>query len=159
MCQFHFSQLWAKRYAGQDPTNPLLGADFPDDDLTSYIRLINQCGIVLYGAPAQALLPQICDEEFFDAIAQEINGFAFESYDAFDSNVLILARIESFAYTRKILTKLESAKWARTQYPRFASLLEKAANAYSSLIPTQYNRAELEEYKNFMIEEIKKGLR
>ncbi|WP_374712681.1 aminoglycoside adenylyltransferase domain-containing protein [Symbiobacterium terraclitae] len=158
MCQFHFSELWAGRYAAHDESNPLLHGPFPDDDIPSYIRLVRQQGIVLYGSPPDGVLPVITDEQFRQAIAADIDAFAFEAYGMFDSNILTLARILSFIRTGKIMTKVQGARWAMAQYPRFRLLLEQAVDAYLNDVHLPYSDVQLSEYKAFLTEEIRRGL-
>ena len=68
ICTFHFSSMWAPRYAAHDDTNPLLDADFPDDDIPAYFRVARESGIRLYGEEAAALLPDVSDEAFYGSI-------------------------------------------------------------------------------------------
>ena len=154
LCQFHFSGMWAERYAAHDPSNPLLEGSFPDPDIPAYYRVIRERGITLFGPPPDELVPKVTDGEFWASVTEGIEGFSFEDYGMFDSNILTLARILSFARTRRILTKAEGAEWGMEAYPRFAPLLSAAAAAYRDGIPAAYDRRELEEYREFMLREI-----
>ena len=156
LCQFHFSGMWAARYAAHDPTNPLLEGAFPDDDMPCHIRLTRQSGIALYGPPPRDVLPEIPDEVFWRSITYDAGDFAFS--EAVEYDILTLARIVSFAHTRRILTKLQSAEWAAARFPAFAPLLRRAAAAYRLESSGAYADEELEAYRRFMLEEIGKGL-
>ena len=52
-CVFHYSDFWTERYLERfkNPDVEVYVADreFPDADVTSYIKMINQCGVVLHG--------------------------------------------------------------------------------------------------------------
>lgn len=52
-CVFHYSDFWTEKYKNRfnNPNEEVFVVDheFPDADVTSYIKLINQSGIVLYG--------------------------------------------------------------------------------------------------------------
>lgn len=153
--EFHFSSMHAARYAAHDETNPLLDCGFPDGDLPSYIKLISQCGITLYGEAPDKLLCDISNAQFFESITADIDEFEFDDYGIFDSNILTLARIASFAYTRRILTKVQGAAWAAEKYPQFSDLLNRASDAYQHHAHGVYAAGELEEYKRFMTDVIK----
>ena len=159
VCTFHFSSMWAPRYAAHDETNPLLHADFPDGDIPPYYRVARQSGICLYGSVAVDLLPEVSDEAFFDAICCDLDDYSFDAYDSFASNVLTLPRILSFAQTHTILTKLQAAQWAIQQFPQYESLLTRAVAEYQTGEKQAYCSDELEAYRAFMITEILKGLR
>ena len=154
LCQFHFSELWAARYAAHDPSNPLLEGSFPDPDIPAYYRVIRERGITLFGPPPDELVPEVTDGEFWASVTEGIGDFSFADYGMFDSNILTLARILSFARTRRILTKAEGAEWGMEAYPRFAPLLSAALAAYRDGIPARYDPRELEEYRECMLREI-----
>ena len=159
VCTFHFSSLWAPRYAAHDETNPLLNADFPDSDIPPYFRVARDSGICLYGESSAVLLPDVSDEAFYAAITDGISDFSFDDYDQFASNILTLPRILSFACTRKVLTKVQGARWAAQLYPQYADLLARAETEYLTGAEQPFSFAELEAYRNFMIALILKGLR
>ncbi|WP_374712002.1 aminoglycoside adenylyltransferase domain-containing protein, partial [Symbiobacterium terraclitae] len=58
----------------------------------------------------------------------------------------------------KIMTKVQGARWAMAQYPRFRLLLEQAVDAYLNDVHRPYNDVQLSEYKAFLTEEIRRGL-
>ena len=159
VCTFHFSSMWAPRYAVHDETNPLLDADFPDGDIPPYYRVARESGICLYGAPAAELLPAVSDETFLECIGCDLEDYSFDAYDSFASNILTLPRILSFACTRKVLTKVQGTQWAMQQYPQYAKLLARAIDFYQNGAQPDFDLQELETYKTFMIEQIHKGLR
>lgn len=154
VCTFHFSSMWAPRYAAHDETNPLLHADFPDGDIPPYFRVIRQSGIRLFGQEAASLLPAVSNEAFFSAISSDLDGFSFDDYGQFASNILTLPRILSFAETHKILTKVQAAHWAAERFPQYKSLLTRALLEYQSCKKQTFSPNELESYKNTMLEAI-----
>ena len=72
--------------------------EISDADVTSYIKLLKQCGIVLYGEEIQEVFADVSDEDFWSAISADVENYDFHDYDAryFASNILILGRILSF---------------------------------------------------------------
>ena len=113
-CVFHDSDFWKEKYLMRfrDPDAEVYVVDheFPDPDVTSYIRLIRQCGVVLCGAPIEAVFAPVSDEDFWAAISNEAEDYDFHSYAPryLASNVLILGRILSFKIEKKILSKVRS---------------------------------------------------
>lgn len=159
LCTFHFSSLWAARYAAHDETHPLLAADFPDEDIPSYIRLIRQSGIRLYGEEASTLLPAVSDETFWHALSDGIEHYDLCAYDAFASNLLTLPRILSFACTRRILTKVQGARWGMEQFPQYANLLARAIDAYENRAQHTFSAEELADFRTFFLQQIRISLR
>ena len=72
--------------------------------------MIRQCGVVLCGAPIEAVFAPVSDEDFWAAISNEAEAYDFRSYAPryLASNVLILGRILSFKMEKKILSKVRS---------------------------------------------------
>ena len=109
--------FWTKKYLERfkNPNLEVYVADheFSDADVTSYIKLLKQCGIVLYGEEIQEVFADVSDEDFWSAICADIENYDFHDYDAryFASNILILGRILSFKKEKRILSKYEGGIW------------------------------------------------
>ncbi|MBQ8952516.1 MAG: DUF4111 domain-containing protein [Clostridia bacterium] len=157
LCQFHFSEMWAPRYAAHDEGNPLLEGAFPDDDMPCHIRLTRQSGMPLFGPPPEALLPEIDDAAFWCALTYDLDDLAPLDNPVYDA--LTLARVASFARTRRILTKCQAADWAAAEYPRFAPVLGEAVSAYRQNRPPEWDSAALANYRDFMLNLIRQGLK
>jgi len=100
-CVFHYSNFWRNRYL-EKLSNPhadcyVVDSEFPDADVTSYIKLICQCGIVLYGREVKEVFSDISDEDFWEAISKDVDNYNFYDYGPryLASNILILGRILS----------------------------------------------------------------
>ena len=109
---FHYSDFWTEKYLERfhNPDFEVYVADheFPDADVTSYIKLLKQCGIVLYGREIEEVFADVSDEDFWLAISADIDEYDFHNYDAryLASNVLILGRIISLILCSIIHTRL-----------------------------------------------------
>ena len=156
LCQFHFSDMWAPRYAAHDESNPLLEGAFPDDDMPCHIRLARQSGLALFGPPPAALLPEIDDATFWRALTYDLDDLAPLANPVYDA--LTLARVLSFARTRRVLTKRQAARWAEAAFPAFAPILGEAVTAYESGRAPAWSAAALSAYRDFMMEEIRQGI-
>lgn len=156
LCQFHFSDMWAPRYAAHDEANPLLEGAFPDDDMACHIRLTRQSGVALFGPPPEALLPVIDDDAFWHALTYDLNDLAPLANPVYD--ILTLARIVSFAHTRRILTKRQAARWAEATFPAFAPILDEAVAAYESGRAPAWSADAIAAYRDFMLDAIRRGI-
>ena len=156
LCQFHFSGMWAPRYAARDASNPLLDGAFPDDDMPCHIRLARQSGIALFGPPPETLLPEIDDGTFWRALTYDLDDLSAFRNPVYDT--LTLARIASFARTRRILTKRQAAAWAAQAFPAFAPILKEAAAAYESGRAPAWRADAIAAYRDFMMEGIRRGI-
>ena len=161
-CVFHYSDFWTEKYverfSNPDADVYVVDHEFPDADVTSYIKLLKQCGIVLYGREIQKVFADISDEDFWAAISADIDDYDFHDYDAryFASNVLILGRILSFKKERRILSKYDGGKWMIDHVPEALKYLPKLATKIwfegeKHLLPEE----DLSRLRDYLVNEIK----
>lgn len=161
-CVFHYSDFWTekymKRFDNSDVDVYVVDHEFPDADVTSYIKLLKQCGIVLYGREIQEVFADVSDEDFWAAISADIDDYDFHDYDAryFASNVLILGRILSFKKERRILSKYDGGKWMIDHVPEDLKYLPKLAmkiwfEGEEHLLPEE----DLSRLRDYLVNEIK----
>ncbi len=162
-CVFHYSDFWTDKYLKRflDPKEEVYVVDheFPDADVTSYIRLIKEHGIVLYGRPTDEVFSDISDEDFWNAISSGIDDYRFDHYNGryLVSNILILGRILSFKAEKKILSKYEAGIWMISHVPSELKYLPEAAmKAWFEGSDFAYPKEELESLRLFLIHEIKR---
>lgn len=161
-CVFHYSDFWTEKYverfSNPDADVYVVDHEFPDADVTSYIKLLKQCGIVLYGREIQKVFADISDEDFWVAISADIDDYDFHDYDAryFSSNVLILGRILSFKKERRILSKYDGGIWMIDHVPEDLQYLPKLAmkiwfEGEKHLLPEE----DLSRLRDYLVNEIK----
>ena len=161
-CVFHYSDFWTKKYLErfQNSDFEVYVADheFPDADVTSYIKLLNQCGIVLYGREIKEVFADVSDEDFWSAISADIEEYDFHAYDAryFASNVLILGRILSFKKEKRILSKYEGGLWMMKNVPKDLKYLpELAMKIWFEGEEHRLPEEDLNRLRDYLVEEIK----
>ena len=161
-CVFHYSDFWREKYLARfrDPDVEVFVADqeFPDADVTSYIKLIKQSGIVLYGKNIQAVFADVSDEDFWSAICSDIDEYDFHAYDPryFASNILILGRILSFKKEKRILSKYDGGLWMIQNVPEDLQYLPEAAmKIWFENEDHALPEDDLEKLREYLIEEIK----
>ena len=161
-CVFHYSDFWTEKYverfSNPDADVYVVDHEFPDADVTSYIKLLKQCGIVLYGREIQEVFADVSDEDFWAAISADIDDYDFHDYDAryFASNVLILGRILSFKKERRILSKYDGGIWMIDHVPEDLKYLPKLAmkiwfEGEKHLLPEE----DLSRLRDYLVNEIK----
>ena len=127
--------------------------------VTSYIKLINQSGIVLYGKEISNEFGNISDNDFWAAISADIDDYDFHAYNPryFASNVLILGRILSFKKEKKILSKYDGGLWMIENVPEELSYLPKLAmKIWYEDGQYELPEADLNKLHTYLIEEIKR---
>ena len=132
--------------------------EFSDADVTSYIKLLKQCGIVLYGEEIQEVFADVSDEDFWSAISADIEDYDFHDYDAryLTSNVLILGRILSFKKEKRILSKYEGGLWMINNVPEDLKYLpELAMKVWFEGEEHMLPEADLKRLRDYLVGEIK----
>lgn len=164
-CVFHYSDFWTKSYEEKivnvNADCYIVDNEFPDADITSYIRLIRQCGIVLYGKDISEVFCDISDKDFWKAISEDIDEYDFHAYNPryFASNVLILGRILSFKKERRILSKYESGLWMIDYVPKELKYLpELAMKIWFEQEEHEMLEDDLEKLRIFLVNEISSDL-
>ena len=161
-CVFHYSDFWTAKYLERfrNPDLEVYVADheFPDADVTGYIRLLKQCGIVLYGRGIEEVFADVSDEDFWLAISADIDEYDFHDYDAryFASNILILGRILSFKKEKRILSKYEGGLWMIQNVPEYLKYLPELAmkiwfEGEEHILPEK----DLKKLRDYLVGEIK----
>ena len=161
---FHYSGLWTKKYLKRlknpDTEVYVVDHEFPDADVTSYIKLINQCGIVLFGRDIKEVFSDISDDDFWSAISADIDDYDFHDYDPryFSSNILILGRILSFKKKHKIMSKYDGGMWMIENVPDDLKYLpELAMRIWYEGEDLSILDKDLERLRVYLIDEIKNG--
>ena len=162
-CVFHYSDFWSERIEQRlhDPDFNcyVLDREFPDADVTSYIKLILQCGVTLCGPPPKEIFSEISDEDFWQGISADVENYDFHSYKPryLASNVLILGRILSFKKERRILSKYEAGLWMIENVPQSLKYLpERAMKIWFEGEALDLPEDDLEKLRKYLIAEIRK---
>ena len=161
-CVFHYSDFWTAKYIERfrNPNMEVYVADheFPDADVTSYIKLLKQYGIVLYGRKIEEVFADVSDEDFWLAISADVDEYDFHAYDTryFASNVLILGRILSFKKEKRILSKYEGGLWMIKNVPENLKYLPELAmkiwfEGEEHILPEE----DLNKLRDYLVSEIK----
>jgi streptomycin 3"-adenylyltransferase len=162
-CVFHYSGFWKDRYL-ERLFNPnvecyIVDNEFPDADVTSYIKIICQCGIVLHGREIKEVFSDVSDEDFWDVISKDIDNYNFHDYGPgyLASNILILGRILSYKETMRILSKYDAGLWMIDRVPGELKYLPKLAmKIWYEGEQHELPEYDLEKLRKYLIDHIKK---
>lgn len=128
-----------------------------DFDFTILLWQARQHSEVLYGKPAEALIPPISKEDVRKAIAYSLPGL-LKYLKGDERNVLLtLARMWFTLATEKICPKDEAARWAMERMPEpLSETLKKAEKGYLGEYDDRWDNLEqeLSELAAFMKEQI-----
>lgn len=161
-CQFHYSDGWTEHYKnlldGNIKDSFIVDEDFCDPDIASYVHLINQSGICVYGKPIKEVFPTVPEKDFWNSLSINISEYDFRAYHPryFASNILILGRILSYKKEGRILSKYEGGLWTRNFVPeKLRYLIDNAIREwYLKEKDLEYKEEDLEELRQLLIAEI-----
>jgi hypothetical protein len=161
-CQFHYSDTWTEHYKnllnGNIKESFIVDEDFCDPDIASYVHLINQSGICIYGRPIKDVFPTIPEKDFWNSLSNNITEYDFQAYHSryFSSNILILGRILSYKKEKRILSKYEGGLWTLDYVPeRFRYIIDNAIKEwYLEEKGLEYKKEDLDELRQLLINEI-----
>lgn len=160
--QFHFSEYWRENYERMVSDYDMNFWDFKepatDGDLACHITLTSQQGICLYGPPISEVFPAVPEADFWNSIYWGIEYFEKLEGELLVTGLLTLIRIWSFKEMKVILSKSQAGEWSLARLPAtYHSIVQNAVDVYNSAseaIP--YNKTDLEELKQYVMDEIRK---
>ena len=162
-CQFHYSSLWTEHYrrllGGEIQNSFLVEEDFTDTDMACHVRLAGQSGLCVYVRPIHEVFPPVPEQDFWDSISRDIGGCSFEDPQpkTYAANILTLARVLSYKKEKRILSKVDGARWALGYVPeKLRYLLENAVQIwYAGAEKCGYDAEDVRELQRFLMDEIR----
>jgi hypothetical protein len=92
--------------------------------------MVREVGVTLYGPPPRALIPEIAQSEFVEAVREQAEAwkewvFKMSTPGAQSYAVLTLCRALLYTHTHgRQASKKQAASWARAYLPRWAPLIQ-----------------------------------
>lgn len=149
--ELHFSQLHLAR-CREDLEGFCEEMHGIDRDLAAHFTVIRHRGIVLYGAPIEAVFGPVPREAFWDSLMAD-------SEDALESvqktpvyTVLNLCRLWAYKATEAVLSKSEGALWVLEQMD--SPVVQAALDAYENRVEMQVDTALLKRFCTMVLKEI-----
>lgn len=164
-CQFHYSNDWTEHYRklldGEIKQSYLVDGDFEDMNIACHVKLAKKYGMCVYGQPSETTFPDVPDEDFWQSISKEIDGYDFDVDDPkeYARNLLMLGRILSCKREKTMLSKQAGGQWTRYHVPeQYRYIVENALKVWFYGKPqAEYKQEDLEGLKDYLIDQIKNG--
>ncbi len=130
--ELHYSRTHKARYLA-DPHNYVATMRGEDKDLAAHFTVINNYGIVLYGAKisdAFGIVPSDC---FFDSVYQDIKNAREDVIGNTVYTTLNLCRVAAYLKTGRCMSKKDGGEWARDNLPsEYSDLICEILCCYST---------------------------
>lgn len=160
--ELHYSEAWRARYAANDAA----GEPGVDPDLAGHITVTRERGVVLFGPPPGALLPEVPPADFLDSILTDVlsDEFGLAGLTASDNptyTILNVCRTIGYMKTGRIMSKDEGAMWALIELPwRYGSMTARALEKYRAYADAPaYTREELAQFCSYALSELRSRTR
>lgn len=162
-CQFHYSDYWTECYRkmlrGEIGEHFIVDTEFEDPDIASYVKLLNQCGVCVYGQPIKEVFPEVPEHDFWQSLSNDIDDYDFNAYNSkyFVSNILLLGRILSYKIEKRILSKYDGGLWSIDHVPeQYRYIVENALKVwYFGEEQIEYKQEDLDELREYLVHKIK----
>ena len=155
--ELHFSAMHLDWYR-RDPDDYIRKMRGTDRDLAAHFTVIRSRGRCLYGLPVGEVFGEVPEEDYLDAIRDDIAGAAEEIAGNTMYLTLNLARVLAFRTERKVLSKREGGEWALEHLPEeYHPLIRAALADYGSDADVRYDPGAAGAYAAYMLERIERG--
>ena len=134
--EYYFAEEWRQAFGQAIINGETLWAreDQVDSDLAEHIGLLRRRGISLLGPTPNELFPIVPEEDYLDAVFQDLLGerHGLSTASAKPVSVLLNAcRAYAYLHNEQILSKEEAGEWAASAFPpRYRPVIQEAITIY-----------------------------
>ena len=154
----HYSRMHTEWYR-RDPEDYIRKMNGTDKDLAAHFSVIRGRGICLYGLPVAEVFGEVPENDYLDAIWDDISGAEEEITENPMYLILNLPRVLAWVKEKKILSKKEGGEWGLGNLPdEYHSLLRSALKEYVEALGGQYDPETAKRYAAYMLERIRAGI-
>ena len=151
----HYSRMHTEWYR-RDPEDYIRKMNGTDSDLAAHFSVIRGRGVCLYGLPIPEVFGEIPEEDYLDAMWDDIGGAEEEITENPMYLILNLPRVLAWLKEKKILSKKEGGEWGLGSLPEtYHPLLRSALKEYTEGINEQYDPETAKRYAAYMLEQIR----
>ena len=151
----HYSRMHTEWYR-KDPEDYIRKMNGTDRDLAAHFTVIRSRGVCLYGLPVDEVFGRVSEEDYLDAILDDVSGAAEEIADKPLYLILNLTRVLAYRKEKRILSKREGGLWGLRNLPeKYRPLIRSALDEYENGTAVQYDPVLAGEYAAFMLGQIK----
>ncbi|MFD1019460.1 aminoglycoside adenylyltransferase domain-containing protein [Thalassobacillus hwangdonensis] len=149
---YHFSEGWRKKY---EADSKLDISHLKDPDLAAHLMVTRHRGITLAGKAIEAVIPEIPQANYLDAILYDFNSCMEAITEDPVYSTLNMVRVWGYIKNEAILSKYEAGEWgSKTLSSPHSSTVEQAFNTYLNGEAATIAVPELIEFKDFINEKI-----
>ena len=151
----HYSRMHTAWYR-RDPEDYIRKMNGTDRDLAAHFTVIRDRGQCLYGLPVPEVFGEVPEEDYLDALWEDISGAEEEITENPMYLILNLARVLAYLKGKKVLSKKEGGEWGLAALPEeYHVLLRSALKEYAEGINEQYDPETAKRYAVYMLDQIR----
>ncbi len=151
----HYSRMHTAWYR-RDPEDYIRKMNGTDRDLAAHFTVIRDRGQCLYGLPVPEVFGEVPEEDYLDALWEDISGAEEEITENPMYLILNLARVLAYLKGKKVLSKKEGGEWGLAALPEeYHALLRSALKEYAEGINEQYDPETAKRYAVYMLDQIR----
>ncbi len=152
--ELHFSNMHLGWYK-DNPEDYIRKMNGTDKDLAAHFTIIRKRGKCLYGQAIEAVFGEVPQNDYMDAIWDDIA----EAQEDIETNtmyiILNMARVLAYKREGLVLSKKEGGEWGIKNLPQdYHSLISDALCEYADGLDITYDLGVAKEYAKYMINEI-----
>jgi streptomycin 3"-adenylyltransferase len=155
--EYYFAEDWRQAFGQAIINGETLWAreDQADSDLAEHIGVLRRRGVSLLGPNPNELFPIVPEEDYLDAIFQDLLGERHGLNTASTKPVSVLlnaCRAYAYLHNEQILSKEEAGEWAARVFPpRYRPVIQEALMAYrQDRDDSNFSGAGLKEFIEFV---------
>ena len=151
----HYSRMHTGWYR-RDPEDYIRKMNGTDKDLAAHFTVIRSRGRCLYGLPVQDLFGEEPEQDYLDAIWNDVSGAEEEITENPMYLILNLTRVLAYLKEKKVMSKQEGGMWGLKFLPeKYHPLIRSALREYESGDDAPYDPELAKNYAAYMLEQIK----
>ena len=151
----HYSRMHTEWYR-RDPEDYIRKMNGTDKDLAAHFTVIRERGRCLYGLPVREVFGEVPEENYLDAIWDDIGEAEEEITENPMYLTLNLARVLGYLKEKKVLSKKEGGEWGLEALPEeYHPLIRCALHEYEDGAEVQYDGAAARRYAAYMLKQIR----
>ena len=152
----HYSRMHTEWYR-RDPEDYIRKMNGTDRDLAAHFTVIRERGKCLYGLPVREVFSKVPEQDYLDALWDDISGAEEEITENPMYLILNLARVLAYLQEKKVLSKKEGGEWGLEKLPEeYRGMIRSALREYTEGAGGQYDAEEAKRYAAYMLERIRK---
>ena len=150
----HYSRMHTEWYR-RDPEDYIRKMNGTDKDLAAHFTVIRNRGRCLYGLPIPDVFGEVPEQDYLDAVWDDVSGAEEGIAETPLYLILNLARVLACLEEKKVLSKKEGGVWGLKFLPdQYRPLVRSALQEYESGDDVQYDRELAKSYAAYMLEQI-----